>query len=86
MGHLYKLIDVNNMLAASPMVFETLTEKFFQLKLSSLGSDTMLPQSEQRLVRNQYGRASGPKEVVYDENGKVVKVEKLDVSHFPNHR
>jgi len=50
------------------------------------GSDTMLPQSEQRLVRNQYGRASGPKEVVYDENGKVVKVEKLDVSHFPNHR
>merc|ERR1739848_299835 len=33
-----------------------------------------------------YGRASGPKEVIYDERGKVVKVEKLNVHHFPTHR
>jgi len=38
------------------------------------------------VVRNQYGRASGPKEVIYDERGKVVKVEKLNVHHFPTHR
>jgi len=38
------------------------------------------------VVRNQYGRASGPKEVIYDERGNVVKVEKLNVHHFPTHR
>jgi len=42
--------------------------------------------STELLVRNQYGRASGPKEVVYDENGKVVRVEKLNAAHFPTHR
>jgi len=42
--------------------------------------------SSELLVRNQYGRASGPKEVIYDEKGKVVKVEKLNVAHFPSHR
>jgi len=49
------------------------------------GMADMEPSAE-LLVRNQYGRASGPKEVVYDENGKVVKVEKLNVAHFPTHR
>lgn len=37
-------------------------------------------------VKKHYGRASGPKEVVYDEKGKVLKVEKLNVANFPSHR
>ena len=42
--------------------------------------------SSELLVRNQYGRTSGPKEVIYDEKGNVVKVQKLNVANFPKHR
>lgn len=42
--------------------------------------------SAESLFKHQHGRPPGIKEVVYDSNGNVVSVQKINVAALPNHR
>lgn len=42
--------------------------------------------SSESLLRTQHGRPPGVKEVIYDEKGNVIHVQKLNLDALPNHR
>ena len=42
--------------------------------------------SAESLFKNQHGRPPGVKEVVFDDAGNVIRVQKINVSSLPDHR
>jgi len=42
--------------------------------------------SAESLFKNQHGRPPGVKEVVFDDAGNVIRVQKINVAALPDHR